>query len=165
MLSTDNPRRSSSPRSTTRKSAAHSKRGRRLSSPTPRCRNRYECSRRPGATSSKSAGCWCPLLGGVLITRATNDDGVPVPTKTYNTRGGVKEETEPRWLEAVAVDGSTFDLVENWAQLKLPPTVSGRPRGRPAASALAAADSRIRGKRRVLRPYYCGHIQRPPMGS
>ena len=68
-----------------------------------------------------------------FITRATNDDGEPqlrvTKGKTYNTRGGVKEETEPRWLEAVAVDGSTFDLVESWDQLKLPPTVSGKTLG------------------------------------
>ena len=68
-----------------------------------------------------------------FITRATNDDGETqlrvTKGKTYNTRGGVKEETEPRWLEAVAVDGSTFDLVENWDQLKLPHTVSGKTLG------------------------------------
>jgi len=68
-----------------------------------------------------------------FITRATNDDGEPqlrvTKGKTYNTRGGVKEETDPRWLEAVAVDKSTFDLVENWDQLKLPPTVSGKTLG------------------------------------
>lgn len=68
-----------------------------------------------------------------VITRATNDDGEHqlrvTKGKTYNTRGGVKEETDPRWLEAVAVDGSTFDLVESWDQLKLPPTVSGKTLG------------------------------------
>ena len=68
-----------------------------------------------------------------FITRATNDDDEPqlrvTKGKTYNTRGGVKEETDPRWLEAVAVDGSTFDLVESWDQLKLPPTVSGKTLG------------------------------------
>ena len=68
-----------------------------------------------------------------FITQATNDDGEPqlrvTKGKTYNTRGGVKEETDPRWLEAVAVDGTTFDLVENWDQLKLPPTVSGKTLG------------------------------------
>ena len=68
-----------------------------------------------------------------FITRATNDDGEPqlrvTKGKTYNTRGGVKEVTEQRWLEAVAVDGSTFDLVESWDQLKLPPTVSGKTLG------------------------------------
>ena len=68
-----------------------------------------------------------------FITRATNDDGEPqlrvTKGKTYNTRGGVKEETDPRWLEAVAVNGTTFNLVENWDQLKLPPTVSGKTLG------------------------------------
>ena len=68
-----------------------------------------------------------------FITQATNDDGEPqlrvTKGKTYNTRGGVKEETDPRWLEAVAVDGTTFDLVENWDQLKLPPIVSGKTLG------------------------------------
>ena len=68
-----------------------------------------------------------------FITRATNDDGEPqlrvTKGKTYNTRGGVKEETDPRWLEAVAVDGTTSDLVERWDQLKLPPTVSGKTLG------------------------------------
>jgi len=68
-----------------------------------------------------------------FITQATNDDGKPqlrvTKGKTYNTRGGVKEETDPRWLEAVAVDGTSFDLVQNWDQLKLPPTVSGKTLG------------------------------------
>ena len=68
-----------------------------------------------------------------FITRATNDDGEPqlrvTKGKTYNTRGGVKEETDPRWLEAVAVDNSTFGLVENWDQLNLPPTISGKTLG------------------------------------
>ena len=48
-----------------------------------------------------------PLLGGRVYARVTNDDGEPqlrvTKGKTYNTRGGVKEETDPRWLEAVAV--------------------------------------------------------------
>ena len=68
-----------------------------------------------------------------FITQATNDDGEPqlrvTKGKTYNTRGGVKEATDTRWLEAVAVDNSTFGLVENWDQLKLPPTVSGKTLG------------------------------------
>ena len=68
-----------------------------------------------------------------FITRATNDDGEPqlrvTKGKTYNTRGGVKEETDPRWLEAVAVNNSTFGLVEGWDQLKLPSTVSGKSLG------------------------------------
>ena len=45
--------------------------------------------------------------------------------KAVTSRSGVKEETEPRWLEAVAVDGTTFDLVEEWENLQLPETVSG----------------------------------------
>ena len=68
-----------------------------------------------------------------FITRATNDDGEPqlrvTKAKTHNTRGGVKEETDPRWLEAVAVDGGTFGLEKSWDQLKLPPTVSGESLG------------------------------------
>lgn len=68
-----------------------------------------------------------------FIARANNDDGKHqlrvTKGKTYTTRGGVKEETEPRWLEAVAVDGNTFGLVEGWDQLKLPPTVSGKTLG------------------------------------
>ena len=67
------------------------------------------------------------------IACANNDDGMPqlrvIKGKTFTTRSGVKEETEPRWLEAVAVNGSTFDLVEGWEQLKLPPTVSGKTLG------------------------------------
>ena len=70
-------------------------------------------------------GVWRPPLGNRIHHPATNDDGEPqlrvIKGKTYNTRGGVKEETDPRWLEAVAVDGTTFDLVQNWDQLKLPP--------------------------------------------
>ena len=68
-----------------------------------------------------------------FITRATNDDGEPqlrvTKGKTYNTRGGIKQSTDPRWLEAVAVDGTTFGLVEGWDQLKLPPTVTGKTLG------------------------------------
>ena len=68
-----------------------------------------------------------------FITRANNDDDEHqlrvIKGKVYNTRGGVKEETDPRWLEAVAVDNSTFGLVENWDQLKLPPTISGKTLG------------------------------------
>jgi integrase len=68
-----------------------------------------------------------------FIKRANNDDGEPqlriIKGKTYNNRAGVKEETEPRWLEPVAVNGTTFDLVQNWDQLSLPPTVSGKTLG------------------------------------
>ena len=68
---------------------------------------------------------------GWRISQKPAEDAVLRVTKgkTYNTRGGVKEETDPRWLEAVAVDNSTFGLVENWDQLKLPPTVSGKTLG------------------------------------
>ena len=68
-----------------------------------------------------------------FINRATNKDGEPqlriTKGKTYNARGGVKEETEQRWLEAVAIDGSTFGLLEGWEQLKRPPSVSGKTLG------------------------------------
>ena len=47
----------------------------------------------------------------------------------------------------MAVDGTTFGLVDNWDQLKLPPTVSGKTLG--AVLLLAAADGQIRGKGRV----------------
>ena len=67
------------------------------------------------------------------IARATNDDGNHqlrvIKGKTFTTRGGVKQTTDPRWLEAVAVDGTTFDLVQNWDQLTLPTTVSGKTLG------------------------------------
>ena len=67
------------------------------------------------------------------IARATNDDGNHqlrvIKGKTFTTRGGVKQTTDPRWLEAVAVDGTTFDLVENWDKLTLPTTVSGKTLG------------------------------------
>jgi integrase len=68
-----------------------------------------------------------------FIKRANNDDGEPqlrvTKGKTYNNRAGVKEETEPRWLEPVAVNDTTFDLVQNWDHLSLPPTVSGKTLG------------------------------------
>ena len=67
------------------------------------------------------------------ITRANNDDGQPqlrvIKGKTFTTRSGVKQSTEARWLESVAVNGTTFDLVQNWEQLTLPPTVSGKTLG------------------------------------
>ena len=68
-----------------------------------------------------------------FIARATNDDDNHqlrvIKGKTFTTRSGVKEQTEPRWLEAVAVNGTTFDLVQNWDQLTLPQTVSGKTLG------------------------------------
>ena len=96
---------------------ADSKSRKRPSSPMPRCLADKSCWKR--TTSSKSAGCLSTASWEVaFITRATNDDGEPqlrvTKGKTYNTRGGVKEETDPRWLEAVPVDGTTFGLVEGW---------------------------------------------------
>jgi hypothetical protein len=68
-----------------------------------------------------------------FITCANNDDGEHqlrvIKGKTFTTRSGVKEETEPRWLEPVPVNGTTFDLVQNWDQLTMPPTVSGKTLG------------------------------------
>ena len=68
-----------------------------------------------------------------FIRKANNDAGEPqlrvIKGKTFTTRSGVKEETEPRWLEPVAVNGATFDLVQNWEQLTLPQTVSGKTLG------------------------------------
>ena len=46
--------------------------------------------------------------------------------KTYNTRGGVKEGTEPRWLQAIAVNDQTFGLVEQWDELVWSPTISSK---------------------------------------
>ena len=68
-----------------------------------------------------------------FIIRRTNEEGNPQlwvsKGKTYNKSGGVKEETEPRWLEAIAVNGQTFDLVEKWDALAWPPTISGKSLG------------------------------------
>ena len=68
-----------------------------------------------------------------FVRQANNDAGEPqlrvIKGKTFTTRSGVKEETEPRWLEAVAVNGSAFDLVQNWDQLTFPPTLSGKTLG------------------------------------
>ena len=68
-----------------------------------------------------------------FVRQANNDDGEPqlrvIKGKTFTTRSGVKEQTEPRWLEPVAVNGTTFDLVENWDQVTLPKTVSGKTLG------------------------------------
>mgnify|MGYP001292433806 CR=1 FL=1 len=68
-----------------------------------------------------------------FIKRANNDDGEHqlrvIKGKTFTTRSGVKEETEPRWLEPVPINGTTFDLVQNWDHLSLPLTVSGKTLG------------------------------------
>ena len=64
-----------------------------------------------------------------FIDRRINPGGEPqlfvTQGKTVTSRSGVKEETEPRWLEAVAINGTTFDLVETWGTLQLPEKVSG----------------------------------------
>ena len=86
-----------------------------------------------GQRREDQQGVWCPLLGS----------GVHQPGHQQRRRASaprhqgqdlqharrVKEETEPRWLEPVAIDDSTFGLVESWEQLKLPPTVSGKTLG------------------------------------
>jgi len=68
-----------------------------------------------------------------FVRQANNDAGEPqlrvIKGKTFTTRSGVKEQTEPRWLEPVAVNGTTFDLVQNWDQITLPKTVSGKTLG------------------------------------
>ena len=67
------------------------------------------------------------------IARANNDECQPqlrvIKGKTFTTRSGVKVETKPRWLESVAVNNTTFKLVQNWDQLTLPQTVSGKTLG------------------------------------
>ena len=68
-----------------------------------------------------------------FIIRRTNEEGNPQlwvsKGKTYNKSGGVKEETEPRWLHAIPVNGQTFDLVAKWDELERPPTISGKSLG------------------------------------
>jgi hypothetical protein len=68
-----------------------------------------------------------------FILRRTNEEGNPQlwvrKGKTYNKSGGVKEETEPRWLHAIPVNGQTFDLVEKWDELERPSTISGKSLG------------------------------------
>ena len=68
-----------------------------------------------------------------FILRRTNEEGNPQlwvrKGKTYNKSGGVKEETEPRWLHAIPVNGQTFDLLEKWDELEWPPTISGKSLG------------------------------------
>ena len=51
------------------------------------------------------------------------------PRARHTTPAAGQGRADPRWLEAVAVDGTTFGLVENWDQLKLPPTVTGKSLG------------------------------------
>ena len=77
-----------------------------------------------------------------FINRATNEDDEPqlrvTKGKTYNARGGVKG-TDPRWLEAVAVHGTTFGMVENWDRSNCRPPFREDTRGCPAPSSLLAA--------------------------
>ena len=68
-----------------------------------------------------------------FVRQANNDAGEPqlrvIKGKTFTSRSGVKQQTEPRWLEPVAVNRTTFDLVQNWEQITLPKTVSGKTLG------------------------------------
>tara|TARA_B100001287_G_scaffold232068_1_gene203056 strand:- start:501 stop:1736 length:1236 start_codon:yes stop_codon:yes gene_type:complete len=68
-----------------------------------------------------------------FVRQANNDAGEPqlrvIKGKTFTSRSGVKEQAEPRWLESVAVNRTTFDLVQNWDQITLPKTVSGKTLG------------------------------------
>ena len=68
-----------------------------------------------------------------FVRQANNDAGEPqlrvIKGKTFTSRSGVKEQTEPRWLESVAVNRTTFDLVQHWDQITLPKTVSGKTLG------------------------------------
>ena len=103
-----------------------------------------------------------------FITRATNDDGEPqlrvTKGKVYNTRGGVKEETDP---PLAGGSGCRQQHLRPGGELgpAQAPAHHFRedPRGRPAASALlAAADGRIRGPRRVAPAVLtAGHVLRP----
>ena len=65
-----------------------------------------------------------------FIQRLTKPDGRPqlyvTKGKVFTTRGGVKDETSPRWLAPIPVNGTSFDLLENWDQLSWPPTISGK---------------------------------------
>ena len=92
-----------------------------------------------------------------------NPSSVSPRARPITPAEGVKEENEPRWLEAVAVDGSTFGLVENWNQLKLPPTVSGKTLGavlrRLPYWQQLIADYEAQGE--WLRPHTQRHVFRP----
>ena len=58
-----------------------------------------------------------------FITQATNDDGdfFVSPRARPTTPAAESRKTDPRWLEAVAVDGTTFGLVEDGTSLLPPP--------------------------------------------
>ncbi len=69
-----------------------------------------------------------------VIVRRINEDGEPqlfvTEGKTHITRRGVKKKTDPRWLVPIPLMGTTFNLVEEWDTLKLPPTVNGTTLGK-----------------------------------
>ena len=68
-----------------------------------------------------------------FIKKRIKPDGRPqlyvTKGKVFTTRSGVKDETSPRWLAPLPVNGTSFDLLENWDQLSWPPTVSGKTLG------------------------------------
>ncbi len=68
-----------------------------------------------------------------VIKRRINDEGEPqlfvTEGKTHVTRSGVKKKTRPRWLEPIPINGTTFNLVEQWETLKLPLSISSKTLG------------------------------------
>ena len=68
-----------------------------------------------------------------VIVRRINEVGEPqlfvTEGKTHITRNGVKKKTPARWLMPIPLMGTTFNLVEEWDTLKLPPTVNGKQLG------------------------------------
>ena len=56
-----------------------------------------------------------------FFRQANNDDGKSklrvIKGKTFTTRSAAKEKTELRWIEVVAVNGTTFDLVQSLDQI------------------------------------------------
>ena len=68
-----------------------------------------------------------------VIVRRINEAGEPQlfvsKGKTHITRRGVKKKTPARWLVPIPLMGTTFNLVEEWDTLKLPPTVNGKQLG------------------------------------
>ena len=68
-----------------------------------------------------------------VIVRRINEAGEPqlfvTEGKTHISRRGVKKKTPARWLVPIPLMGNTFNLVEEWETLKLPPTVNGKQLG------------------------------------